>query len=266
MDKQKIVEKQLCSIKRACELHENIRGLDESLEKLYPIAVTDNNTFYVFDIMQPGSPFEFVCEQPSQMFLPANILAAFPLEFYHNKAAAVIGARELENPDNHVFIYHEFVHCYQFDHYEPQIKKELEIQRQQASNVMWELNYPFPYEDDVFVSITRDLQSVPIGNEYELFACYHKKMKDHLAQIDYEYMVWQEWKEGYARYVENLIREKLGMKRTRTILSPPFDRVCFYEIGSRYIEGLAKADKTLRKDMLKLFAVMMNPTATTRQG
>lgn len=36
-------------------------------------------------------------------------------------------------------------------------------------------------------------------------------IKKELDLGAYEYMVWQEWKEGFARVIENRIRDRLGL-------------------------------------------------------
>ena len=239
------------NIKRVYGLHERIKDLDKTLEHVYPIAVLDGDIFYIFD--SKANRYEFVMEHPTPFPLPEGIMAAFPLDFYDNKIAAIICAKELENPDNDVFVYHEFIHCYQWNSCEPRIKQELTIAEQQADNPMWEIDHPFPYEDDIFVSLTTELKN---AKQLEPFTKYHKKLKEYLNETDFEYMVWQEWKEGYARYVENLIREKLAMKKNINDLSAPFGRVHFYEIGSRYIELLIKSDSTLNTDLEKLFYTM----------
>jgi hypothetical protein len=245
-------------IKKICELHKNIKDLNEALEVLQPIAVIDNNVFYIFDIKTQEKNYEFIMEYPSSG-LPEKVLAAFPLDFYQEKMAAVVSANELENPDNYVFIFHEFVHCFQWNKYERNIRKELTIEKQnrKVNNFMWEINYPFPYEDDFFISMTAKLNGIPCEDRLESFTDHHKKLKVYLNETDFEYMVWQEWKEGFARYVENLIREKLGMEKNNNILYPPFDRICFYETGSKYIEALLKNDNTLNNDLEKLFNKMM---------
>jgi hypothetical protein len=91
---------------------------------------------------------------------------------------------------------------------------------------------------------------------YEDIIKYHRDMKTYLSETEYEYMIWQEWKEGFARYVENLIRDKLKMERNSNVLTPPFERHHFYEIGSRYIEMLVKEESDLNNDMEKLFYKM----------
>ncbi len=131
----------------------------------------------------------------------------------------------------------------------------MRIEREQRAlnNFMWEIQYPFPYEDNVFLDNTVKLHSISAESALEKYTEYHKLMKDHLNETDFEYMVWQEWKEGYARYVENLIRMELSISKNTTALNPPFDRVCFYGLGSCYIEALLKADPALNEDLERLF-------------
>lgn len=261
MNKQKFIEEQSRCIIKICEFHKEIKNLDKSLQELHPIAIVDNNIFFVFDVNREDR-YEFIMdiENPYPMPMPEGVLAAFPLDFYQNKSSAIIGAGKLENPDNYVFVFHEFVHCFVGNRYESNIRKQLTIEKQQreANNVMWELNYPFPYEDDVFIKMTSELQGTSNESGLEPFMNYHKRLKDYLKETDFEYMIWQEWKEGFARYVENLVREKLRMEKNTSILTSPFDRVCFYEIGSKYIEILFRADPTLKNDMESLFYKMLN--------
>lgn len=242
-----------CLVDRIYSLHDKIKDLDASLECLYPIAIVDNNVYYVFDVGQKGNSYEFILQHPAPAWLPDGVMAAFPLDFYDDKIAAIISAKELANPDNDVTVYHEFVHCYQWDNFEQKIKQKLAIAKQNLINPMWEIDHPFSYEDDVFVSSTTELND---AKQLDVFKKYHEKMKKHLSVTDFEYMVWQEWKEGYARYAENLIRENQLMKKNTQDLLAPYDRVSFYEIGSRYIELLIKNDDTLKMDLEKLFYTM----------
>ena len=66
-------------------------------------------------------------------------------------------------------------------------------------------------------------------------------------------MIWQEWKEGYARYVENLIRKSLEMQMNSNALRLPFYRVHFYEIGSKYIKILIEKEKGWDNNIVELF-------------
>jgi len=247
--KRKIIEKQLISINQIFPIFEKINKLDKSLEQLYPIAVVEDNEFFIFDINLSGKQYEYKTNFPSQMNLPDEVLAAFPLEGYEGKMAAVVTHKAFDDIEGIVSIFHEFVHCYQFYNYEINIKKTLTIAQEAERNqdYMWEINYPFPYNNEEFIRKTTE-----INNGYDIKK-YHAEMKTILNEKEFEYMIWQEWKEGYARYIENMIREKTGIKRNSQILKPPFDRVCFYEIGSKYIETLINENFELKNNLEKLF-------------
>jgi len=247
--KTEFIEKQLISIKQVFKIYEKINKLDKSLGQLYPIAIVEDNDFFVFDLNLSGKQYEYKINFPSQMNLPNEILAAFPLEGYDEKMTAVITHKVLDDIESIVFIFHEFVHCFQFYNCEMNIKESLTIAQEakRKQDYMWELNYPFPYKNEIFIKKTMEL-----NNGYDIRK-YHMEMKTILNEKEFEYMIWQEWKEGYARYIENMIREKIGIKRNSKLLNPPFDRVCFYEIGSKYIETLLNRDVELKNNLEKIF-------------
>ncbi len=71
-------------------------------------------------------------------------------------------------------------------------------------------------------------------------------------------MVWQEWKEGVARFIENLISRRLGFRENHYGAEKPFSRVSFYEGGARFIGFLSRDNKNLLVDIEGLFNRMMN--------
>ncbi len=62
------------------------------------------------------------------------------------------------------------------------------------------------------------------------------KLHTALSPLDWEYMVWQEWKEGYARHVENKIQRELGLKVNTFGEEPPYSRITFYAGGAAHFE------------------------------
>jgi hypothetical protein len=252
--KTKFIEKQLLSINKIFPIFDKINKLDISLEQLYPIAIVEDNEFFIFDLNLSGKQYEYKSNFPSQMNLPNEILAAFPLEGYDGKMSAVVTHKVFDGIEGIVFIFHEFVHCYQYYNYETNIKETLTIaqEAEKKQDYMWELNYPFPYNNEEFIRKTME-----INNGYDIRK-YHIEMKTILNEKEFEYMVWQEWKEGYARYIENLIREKVGIKKNSKKFTPPFDRVCFYEIGSKYIETLTNKNIELKNNLEKIFYMIKN--------
>jgi hypothetical protein len=73
-------------------------------------------------------------------------------------------------------------------------------------------------------------------------------------------MVWQEWKEGFALYVENMIREHLGLDRNMVGRRMPYNRTAFYAGGEALISFLSRDDQRLSTDLDALFNRMMSFT------
>jgi hypothetical protein len=219
-------------------------------------------------------------EYPVEMEMPQNVRATFPLGFYDGKPAAVITEEAFETIEGTVIIFHEFVHCFQTNEAGAlDLRQTLTVaqEAEEKGDIQWELTYPFPYTSEFFVSKTEELDA-----GYDIVK-YHKEMKDELNQKDFEYMVWQEFREGHANYIENLIRERWGLKKTGfplilkgylqyrenlmiemlgdnvplPLLPPSFESIFFYEIGKRYIETLIKNDPGLKGDIAALFKKMV---------
>jgi hypothetical protein len=193
------------------------------------------------------------------MILPEGVRAAFPLDFYDNKMACVVTGEVFDDLSGYVMIFHEFVHCAQTDCCENKLKSGLSVARQarEAGDYMWELNYPFPYEDSDFSEIYAIfLEAAAEGNVDTVLRC-RTFLKETLNTPDYEYMVWQEWKEGFARLIENRIRKMLELEENHGGIDQPFDRVTFYEGGARYISTLVDKNKDLEKDIEALFHTML---------
>jgi len=59
--------------------------------------------------------------------------------------------------------------------------------------------------------------------------------------------------EGFARYIENAIRRRLGVGENHLGGEPPFTRITFYEGGSKLINTLVRHNPKLLNDLEKLF-------------
>jgi hypothetical protein len=249
------IEKQIIILDEIIELHKTVKSIHPSLQQLYPVSIINNGFLFVFDVNEDGSSYEIKYKE--ETFLPAEgIIAAFVVA--EDYPSAVVSQNMLEDPRNYVFIFHEFVHCFQYYNGERAIRNHLLIEKQEMAknNYSWEIDYPFPYDDTYFIDETKSIDAYFLHDDLESMKLYHENMKNHLSQTEFEYMIWQEWKEGFARYVENLIRAELNMAPNRKTLDPPFDRTSFYEIGSRYIEMLIKRNPALRNNIEVLFQEM----------
>ncbi|MDR1231242.1 MAG: hypothetical protein LBK61_07560 [Spirochaetaceae bacterium] len=253
-EKTAFIERQLVSLEQIVKLHKEIKDIDRSLEKLGPVAVIENGVYFLFDLDESGEKYEFKMEYPYDGGDAKGIRAAYDLSFYGNRLAAVISEEAFETADGQAQIFHEFVHCFQFSEGSWDLKMTLAAAREawEKRDYMWDLNHPFPYTDENFINKTGELD-----NGYDIEK-YHSEIKAELSEKDFEYMMWQEWNEGYARYIENLVRERFGLPKIRNSLTPPLERVVFYEIGSRYIETLIRNDPGLKGDIKTLFQKMVN--------
>jgi hypothetical protein len=55
--KTRFIERQLISTKQIFKTYEKINKLDKSLEQLYPIAIVEDNDFFVFDLNLSGKQY-----------------------------------------------------------------------------------------------------------------------------------------------------------------------------------------------------------------
>jgi hypothetical protein len=70
-------------------------------------------------------------------------------------------------------------------------------------------------------------------------------------------MVWQEWKEGFALFLENRIREYLDLERNLVGGRMPYSRTVFYAGGEALISTLSADDPGLLTDLGALFNRMV---------
>ena len=247
-------------LQKIFEVQNKIKDIHPFLEKVFPIAIVENNHFFVFDVDSSGRKYIFVKKAPTPMPVPKGVRAAFPLECYENKVACVISGEIFGSLEGYVTIFHEFMHCYQWEICEPRLKQNLGVAQKamDKKDYMWELNYPFPYNNSKFTeTYSLFLKALEGNNPDEVFK-YRNQLKQILSKDDFEYMVWEEWKEGFARFIENQIRRRLDIKENHYGIEKPFHRSSFYEGGSRYIEFLSKQEPKLLVEIEKLFNKMLN--------
>lgn len=240
-------------------LQEQIADIHPFLKRVFPIAVAEKGQFYVFDVEPVVEPehrrYRFVQQAPTPMPIPQGVRAAFPLVCYENRPACVVTRDVFDSTEGYVTLFHEFVHCQQWNTCEAKLKQTLGIARRaQAENdVMWEINYPFPYADPRFVEAYIALLDASGEGRIDDIRAIRRRLYETLDPGDWEYLVWQEWKEGLARYIENRIQARLGLRENHGGGEPPFDRVAFYKGGSRTIAALGRREPGLLLDIEALF-------------
>jgi hypothetical protein len=123
----------------------------------------------------------------------------------------------------------------------------------EANDYMWELNHNFPYQDSLFVAYYTQFLIALDNDEDIKIKDLRDQLKQYLKPVDYEYMVWQEWKEGFARLIENKIRTHLNLEENNYGCNKPYNRVSFYYGGAKLIEYLSKKNPELYLDIEMLF-------------
>ncbi len=242
-------------LQKIFEIRAQIADVHPLLEHVSPVAIVDGDQFLIFDVDPSGKRYTFVKQAPTPMLIPQGVRAAFPLECYGGKPACVVTDDVFDTLDGYVTILHEFVHCYQYQTCEDRLKATLSVARQAqtANDLMWEINYPFPYDAPDFVETYAAFLEAAAQNHHTAIRDCRARLRNILRTEDFEYMIWQEWKEGLARYTENLIKQQFGLAENHGGAKPPFSRVTFYEGGARLIAAITAAQPELAADIEKLF-------------
>ncbi len=252
-----VQRKYATQLQKIFEIQAQIETVHPLLAHVFPIAIVENGQFLIFDVDPSGKHYTFVKQAPTPMPIPQGVRAAFPLECYGGKPACVVTADIFDTLDGYVTIFHEFVHCCQYQTCEETLKATLSVARQaQAANdFMWEINYPFPYDAFDFVETYTAFLEAAARQQHDLVRDCRAQLHTALRAEDFEYMIWQEWKEGFARYIENRIKQHLGLPENHGGAELPFSRVTFYEGGARLIA----THPELAGDIEALFHWMKTP-------
>jgi hypothetical protein len=246
------------SLQKIVKMHQEIKSFYKVLEKLQPIAIAENNQFYIFDVDENAN-YKFIKKTPCNFPIPQGIRAAMPIEGYDFKCVCVVSGDAFDNLESCIIVFHEFVHCSQFQTVEMELKENLEIYKHAMAkqDYMWELNSPFPYAEDEFKMLYAGFIEALGTQDTVKIKELRKKLKNSLYSNEYEFMTWQEWKEGYARYVENNLRVYYNLKINDFGKEKPFSRITFYYGGSNFIDYLVKKEPSLTNDLESLYKKIM---------
>jgi len=250
-----VAKKYETALRQVFAYQEKFKILHPMFENLYPIAVVEEGTFFVFAPQSQEKRYILVASFPTKWPVPKGIRASFPLEEYNNKPVCVVTGEVFDSAEGYVFVFHEFVHCHQFSTSEQTLKEKLQVYRNalKKKDFGWELEHPFPYADQNFDSTyARMLEALDSGEAETVLAC-RRELRRVLRPENYEYMIWQEWKEGLARHLENRMRALLGLPQNQGGLKKPYNRITFYAVGDRLIGFLERRNTALTLDLERLF-------------
>ncbi|HKJ68258.1 MAG TPA: hypothetical protein VKA68_09915 [bacterium] len=223
-----------------------------------PIAFAHQDRLYLFDHDSSHQSYRFVRTVPPPFPLPEGICASFPLSAYDNRPTSIVTPDILDSQSGYATLLHEFVHCEQARTVKQTLKSGLKVYKDARANQQysWELNHPSPYDDSQFVRDYTDLLTALRKKDAHQIRRIRNRLYEHLDRVDYEYMLWQEWKEGFARYLENKVRRAWDLDGHTGKTGPPFTRVTVYTGGVRFIEFLTGQDPSLETAPERLFHTM----------
>ncbi len=246
-----------------CEIRNRIAGVHGFLKSLYPIAVAipGCNELEIYEPEDAGEHYVYSGCFSAPVSVPEGVRAAFNLKCIDNRMACVVSGDVFDSLDGYATIFHEFIHCKQAE-YETGLKKNLCVatEAQNRGDFMWELNHPFPYINPEFHRLYSLFLDALELNDFCAALGLRLELAELLSEQDYEYMVWQEWKEGFARLIENLVRVKLELPVIPCKTERQMDRRIFYEGGASLIEFLTKRKPSLITEIDRLFRVMLTPS------
>ncbi len=215
-DKIRIREAILISEQNGEQIWKNMRQLP------FVVLLVSDNTEFLVNHPYPSSDFQL---SENDTILKTKIyfrsrrfsdklLATFPA--VNGVPCIVIGVPEKTNKSSSewtITLLHEHFHQYQFSSkgYYSNVE-ELNLSGGDSTG-SWQLNYPFPYEDEkvnsLFNQFTRALHHAVVNRMNKNFNHYfniylkeREQLKANLKPADYKYLSFQIWQEGIARYTE----------------------------------------------------------------
>ncbi len=243
------------SLDRLFALQDTIRDIHPAFETLYPVAIVSDGRFHIYEPDMGRRAYRLALEAPVRTPLPAAVRSAMPIDAWGNRMACLVTPDIFGERTGYAVIFHEFVHCYEWETCELRLKRSLGVYRRsmERKDFMWELLYPFPYTDPDFARDYADMLSALESGDVGRVDSIRRALKERLSPVNWEYMTWQEWKEGAARFLENEIKARLNIPPNRGGADPPFTRVSFYVGGELLIRRLDASEPGLSKDLEALY-------------
>ncbi len=247
------------ALHKLTRVQEEVRDMHPFLQTAHPVAVVEGDDLYIFAFDSVRHGYTFAKKVPAPFPMPRGIRASFPLDSYGGRPTCVVSREVFDSMQGYATVLHEFIHCTQFLTCENELKQGLRIAKEAALShkYSWEINHPFPYEDPAFVrSYARYLEALATGDTGSSLPL-RRALRRQLSDTDREYMVWVEWKEGFARYIENEVRSRYGLEANRGGMEQPYNRVAFYYGGETFIRRVFNGGRSHPIDVRALFSTMM---------
>ncbi|MCK5036223.1 MAG: hypothetical protein KAS73_10050 [Candidatus Sabulitectum sp.] len=220
----------------------------------YPIGIGVSDKLHIF--REHSGAYQYTTTVTLPMQVQEGTKAAFPVNEL-GECCCIITPGCLEESDCFATILHEFVHCYQSRTCEDKLKAKLGIYQQAVivQDYMWEIDHPFPYENPDYLKLLQNIT----GYDFDQIMDALSMLSEKLESFDCEYMIWQIWKEGFARYIENRILRMNAMEENNNGSDPESpDRTSLYFIGNKFWTQLKLRNQSLVHDIEKGFTHLEN--------
>ncbi|MEA3476975.1 MAG: hypothetical protein U9R60_02255 [Bacteroidota bacterium] len=218
----------------------------------YPIGIGVSDKLYVFQ--EQSGEYQYKATVTLPMEIQEGTKAAFSIDNLDD-CCCIITPSCLEESNFYATILHEFVHCYQDRTCEQALKDQLGIYQRAFSSqdYMWEINHAFPYTHPDYIQFIQNISRL----DYHEIQKTLSNLKSILEVDHYEYMIWQIWKEGFARFIENKILRMNGIVENNGGNElENINRTSLYFIGDRIWRQLELQNANLIEDIEKAFAVL----------
>ncbi len=244
-------EKQIKHLQKLTEITEiwqTAKEIHPAWAKLYPVCLIDGKKYTLYTPDENGE-WKLTGAGIYPNPLPKGIKAAFRIPVNNYEMACVLDTNSFSTKEDMTIVFHEFVHCYQAYSCEEDIKSGLKVaQENQDTGGMWELQYPFPYDNELVGKTYIEMTEAAKRGDRDEVVRLRRIIQQNVSEQDWEYMCWQEFKEGTARWLQNVLSERLGAKPATSGHSLPINRVIFYEGGEMIIRLLTKDNESIGED------------------
>lgn len=193
---------------------------------------------------------------------PNWYLATFPA--VNGVNCIVVGTPEKTNKNSTnwvITLLHEHFHQYQFTskNYYEEVKK-LDLSGGDETG-MWQLNYPFPYENlevidqfnkykSALLNTVSNVEKKHFNKDFKKYLRQRIKFKNSLKPSDYRYFSFQIWQEGIARFTEYKFLQELENYTPSNEIEQLKDFVSFKDFKNKFYLSELKSLSTsiLEKD------------------
>src|SRR4030066_86834 len=115
------------ALKSFVQLQKEIDEIHPLLKYFHPIAIVEDNHFYIFDFDTLTNEYKFIKKDTILFPMPEMVRTSFPLSGYDGKPACIVTKDIFDTKDGYVTIFHEFMHCNQMLICEHKLKEGLII-------------------------------------------------------------------------------------------------------------------------------------------